>query len=397
MKTTLFDDAARGPASNEKPALAQVAKRLWAAANDFNARPRPVASWVGGNSNYAEDNATPQVRRLWYPASVGAPALGGVALVVPIADAAAVPLTGLTLNQADADQTVSTLVPQSPGRREDVNDNANLWYPKYATSTPLMAKQVSDYSLPVTAREIKIQAGELGVTSGPQVRAGVIYERQIETKNDSAGVAHPVVGVEAMPLDHVSQGSEIIGAGLNGRSLADLRTFINRLTLEKGIQFSFNFCKIPSVALGVSIGNNYCYFHNGAYGAVGTPPSVTGPGIDVPLRYTSRGRLQTVRVYVRVLAAMSGTTDTGSLAVYNRDNSGGMTGPTTLTHPETITGTTFAWYPSGNFNAATDPYFLGNANPAYLTDHILPCGRSNGSTNQIIIAAYTMFVCASNA
>ncbi len=138
--------------------------------------------------------------------------------------------------------------------------------------------------------------------------------------------------------------------------------------------------------------SSYRYIFDQTYGAGGTSFTATTPAITFPLSYSSHGMSTQVRVYVFVYAAMAGTTNTGSIAVANKDASGTMaSSPTALINGATINSTTFAWYPTiASFNPATAPYFLAHAGASY--DRIALCARSSGSTNSVRIAAYTLLV-----
>lgn len=138
------------------------------------------------------------------------------------------------------------------------------------------------------------------------------------------------------------------------------------------------------------------YLFDPTVGDSGTAPSATGPAITLPLRYAAAGLSTQVRVYVWVLAAMSGITDGGSINVANKDVSGTMTAFRPLTNPQTIGGTGFAWYPSlGSFNPATAPYFLGNASDKF--DRVLLGGKSSGGTDEVRIQSWMMAVYPSEA
>ena len=395
----LIDDGARGPARNGRPAMAQVMRRIITAANKFSIRARPLINWWGGNpGNPFDTSAESTIRRMRLTRSAGGSRLGGQALILPIAAAASVPKTGLQITEQDDDQTRSFLVPQTPGVLEDLNEAQAVMYPRYATSVPLFDEHEADYAGgAATAREIRIQAGDTGPAYGPQLRSGLIFERR------PRGRVGPVVGSEALPLDPYSLGSEIIGEGSALRDMRAVREFINRLMIEKSIHFGWGICKnSTSGTYGHNVtstfGTSRRYILNTAYGEGGIAPTVDGPGIEIPARYTGVSRNTTVRAYVRVYARMTGGTSHGTLSYYNRNNAGGMAGPTALIHPPDIAGTTWQWYPNTDtVDEANDPYLVLNANPAYDCDNLVLCGGRNSATDDLLIGAWTICVRASEA
>lgn len=134
----------------------------------------------------------------------------------------------------------------------------------------------------------------------------------------------------------------------------------------------------------------YRYIFDQTVGTGGTAPSATGPAITLPHQYSGPGRDTGVRVFVWVLAAMSGTTDGGTLAVANKDPSSGLLGAMTpLVNPQTIGGTGFAWYPSlGTFDPTETPYFVSPTNLPF--DRVCLGGRSEGTTDKLRIRGFMM-------
>ena len=124
-------------------------------------------------------------------------------------------------------------------------------------------------------------------------------------------------------------------------------------------------------------------------GGGGTNFSATGPAITLPLANAGGGRRTQLRVYVFVYASMSGTTNTGSIGVANKSSSGTMaTSATALTNAATISGSTFAWYPTlSTWTPGTGQYFSGYTGSAF--DRI---GLCSGATDTIRIGAWTMIV-----
>jgi hypothetical protein len=392
----LMDDAARVAARNGRPAMAQVMRKIVDMASKFSTRPRPLFNWWGGNpGNPFETSAEASIRRMWLTGSVGAPALGGQALIVPIAMAADVPKTGLQILEQDDDQARASIVPQSPGRIEDINDADTDLYPMYVTAVPLYGETVTEYDVAAaTARELRLQAGSTGPTYGPQLRSGLIFERR---------PTDPVIGTEVLPTDPYSMGSEIIGAGSTARDLRALRDFINRLARQKMIHFGWGIMKNSTTGTyGHNVTNGFGtdrrYILNTAYGEGGIAPSVDGPGIEIPTWHTSLGRGTTVRAYIRVFARMTGGSNTGLLGYYNKNAVGAMQGAFNVTHTPTISGTTWQWYPNTDtIDEANDPYVTLTASPNFECDHLLLTGGRSGSTDDLLIGAWTVCVRASEA
>jgi hypothetical protein len=394
----LMDDAARGPARNGKPALAQVYRRIVETANKFAMRPRPIQNWWGGNpSNTTETIAQSSIRRMWLTGEMGAPRIKAQVLALPVADVLGAPKTGLQVFAGDHDQSGWKVVPQSPGRKEDINTATTDWYPAYAAPLSLFGDfHQADYTSPATAREIRIQVGDsISASPGPQVRSGLVVERKI---------TNPVVGIEAIPLDPYTMGAEILGAGPTYRDLRALRDFINRLSRQKMIHFGWGIEKNSATGTygHVLNGTQWRYILNTAIGEGGIAPTVDGPGIEIPTRYTGVGMGglgSTVRAYVRIFAAMSGGANTARIGYYQRNNSGGMTpAAAPVFNTPVISGTTPQWYPNTTtIDEAADPYMYLNTNPAYDTNNVVLCAACNGSTDNLLVYAWTICVRASEA
>jgi hypothetical protein len=392
MKTTLRDDLAANVGSNGKPALAGAIRGDVKLLNDFNGRARPLFNWWGGNANTAETIAEPQFRGIYLTSSAGRGSLGSVTIQVPIADAAIVPQTGLIKNlSVNGVVTTQATLPQNRGVKETINEPPSVWYPQFANWDGLYGFANSDYTPGVaTAQEVKVQIGTSPSTYGPQVRSGLIVEMQADTAAVRGGHV-PTVGGETLPLDGLTTGNDIIGTGILYRDIASLRDFYNRVWRDKRIHFGWSMCRNDLGTLGVSISSaTPRYILNTQYGPGSLTPTIGGPGIAVPLCFAAQGRRTTVRIYIRVFARMAGG-GTGSLSVYNRDNSGGMSGPTAVSNSPTISGSTYQWYPNTTTWSPDDPWFLGNANPNYASDHILPCAQTDGGS-AVEIAGFTMAV-----
>lgn len=405
MKLILRDDSAQVAGKNGQPALAGAIGSAVKIANTFSLRARSIFNWWGGNSNTSETAAAPQVTTRYLSRSAGHPHVYAQPLIVPIPDAPAVPpATGLKANYSAPGQDTTSFHPLVRNTKENINEPPSTWYPDFCHIEPIYRILEKSYAPGVaTALPLTIRAG--GPTPdifGPQLRSGMIIEGEM------TGLPNPAIGKSVISVDGLTAGNDIIGSGgagtigTTGRDLAGIRDFINALAREKRI--TFGWCLAPGAgflgASGIVItATTPRYILNtnvGPGGGAGViAPTILGPGIPIPLRYTGHGRHTTVRIYVSVLARMTGG-GTGTLSYYNRDASttgvGGLVGPTALVNGPTISGTTLQWYPSGtSWVADTWPYLLGNAIPERETDRIILCGQSSGASG-LEIVAFTMTV-----
>jgi hypothetical protein len=390
MKTSLRDDSAAANGSNGKPALAGVIRSSVKIMNDFKARPRAVRHWIGGNDNYAETTANPTLRHMHLPGVDGSTSLAFAHLSVPVANVALAPLTGLhTYYGFDGVQVTDDTWAQHQ-IKENLNDLPAQWYPDRCA---LSGRWVTNptYNAAKTAVEVTARTGTSGSVDGPQLRAGMLY-----TYDWAAARTPPLYGKTALPIDELTTGHDVIGAGLSDyRDMVAFRDFLRKLQRDKRIELGWS-AIANSVTPWISFTGAAQYFHDKDYGAGGTKtPTYNGPGIDLTVTYAAQGRRTSIRVYPRFYARMAGG-GSGSFSVYTRDataGTGGMTGPTALTNPVTVTGSTWRWWPNtATFSESADPYFLANADPAKIPhcDNILPCGVASGGELQV--AAYTLCV-----
>jgi hypothetical protein len=210
--------------------------------------------------------------------------------------------------------------------------------------------------------------------------AGCVYEDQIKALN----VSDTVGG------DQFKAGAEVI-ATLSGSyyTMDRLRDRLNHVHQNRTTQISWA-CRDDEYVEFATSSQAYRYIFDQTIGTGGTAPSATGPADTLPNLYAGYGISTLVRVYVYVYAAMSGNTDTGTLAVANKA-SGAMGAMTALTNPVSIGGTGYAWYPSlGSLTASTGAYFLSPTTAAF--DRICLGARSGGATDKVRIKAWTMIV-----
>jgi hypothetical protein len=124
----------------------------------------------------------------------------------------------------------------------------------------------------------------------------------------------------------------------------------------------------------------------------GRRPRSPGPGDTIVTANAGAGLRETVRVYVSVLAAMSGPDDQGTLAIANRATDGTMWPFTQIGSSGMISGTSPQWYPATGsaFDPATAPHF---DSPTVLPfDHVLLGAKSSGAADIVNIYAWSMFV-----
>ncbi len=226
-------------------------------------------------------------------------------------------------------------------------------------------------------------------TNYPQLRAGGMWQTPMDTALTGEGTS--VVGKSDL---HIK--GDIIGArSSSNEDLSSLRDVFNNTFTYKRPQFGWSALAAgtSSFYIGMTTSfNAYRYIFDQTYGTGGTSFTATTPAWTLPLSYSAAGRRTQVRVYVFVYAAMSGATNTGSLAVANKNSSGTMaSSATALTNTPTINSTTFRWYPTlSSFDPSTAPYFLAYAGSTY--DRVALCSRSSGTTDSVRIGAVTMIV-----
>ncbi len=352
------------------PSGALVARYV-SALNGIAASGRIIRTFWGGDST---NNAAAIRRFLWDHKHGGASRIRIVLLVVR---------KNGTYNAAQAieiggdDHNLHTFGP---------TDYATLYDLSGTTARALDSTGLEVMSFEVTPTDQGIFEMTLGslTTNGVAILAGLVYECP-ETVQDPS-----VIGAYT-PHDHVAPGRDIIAAAVSGSGsdLATFRTNLNHTTARKRPMIGWDAINPGTTGTGyvdfATSTQAYRYIHDQTVGDGGTAPASTGPAITMPLYKAATGINATVRLQVRVYAALSGATNQGKVGVSHSNGAGGMTSIVDLI--TAISGTTYAWYPALTTTAAT---FLGRADIPY--ERIVLAAKSTGATDKIRIGAYSIGV-----
>lgn len=396
----LFDDTAIDEGRNGHPASGNHFSRLLQLLNQCAYSGKPVYSFIGGTSvagsvGYDAFQAPyPKIRQIYNGRNYGA-VIEGAWLQYEQNPAAA----GLTRWYATINDTSYT-------------SNFN-----YSTPTVLPYPQSLLHDSITGTRGFTGANSEmllylddgLGGFVNITPRSGVVWQEPQEIIDqalvgsyaDSSGT---VAGKNAyVGTQLVRAGSPIVGIRSDAPDAADVLqkarvSLLNAYQYGRG-QIGWS-CQGPDFGTPVTFStskNQFRYIFEQTYGTGGTGFGPKTPGLTLPLKYAGAGIYTQVRVYVFVYAAMSGTADTGSLGIANRDSSGGVNSTASaVTNPVTISGTTFQWYPgkvspsAASLDLATAPYFLGYCGPNADYDRVMLCAKSSGTTDSVKIAAFTL-------
>lgn len=217
-------------------------------------------------------------------------------------------------------------------------------------------------------------------TNGPLVGGGMLFESaELNVDPSNSRISIPVTNYAA--------GLDVIGSSV-------VTSYAQLDTLRSQFLHTWNRCR-PSIgwnAPGSYIEFNtstqsYRYIFDQTIGDGGTAASTTGPGVTFPLRYTGRGLQTSVSVAVFVYAAMTGTTNTGTIAITHKASGGASMENIAALTGITVNSTTPRWYP--DLTTATLSTF--NARTDLQPERILLCGKSSGATNNLRVYAWTMF------
>lgn len=212
-------------------------------------------------------------------------------------------------------------------------------------------------------------------TNGPGIISGIVYEPR-------KSAADPTTELDYVPPEQFAVGNDILAVAPTG-VLGHINTYRknlnhtwNRLRPEIG----WSAAKPDVNALAISDSQEeFRYIMDQTVGDGGTAPSATGPAITIPLYKAGSGLETTVRVRIMIRAAMTGTTDTGTIGVSHRDGAGGMTAIAAVSGIA-VTGTTYDTY-GGFVTLRTDLAY----------ERVVLCAKSDGATDYMIIAAWSMY------
>ncbi len=377
VKPQFQDDQQREYARNGKAASGDVMRKTIALANQVTFAGKPIFNWIAdlGTTNANITGIDPLYRQIYTGENYGAIREGARAIYLPD--------TGTSVAGQGWHVTWTSTSTTSLLHYSGVSGTS---YPVGALTSHVLTS--AGYGI----RELKIGS----VTSnGPQLSAGCVYQ---EPQNEiDPSLLQPISSVYGYAgLANVGPGRNVFGSSTSTTATEVLRNLTHVLVDTYGRRRPQIGWSIPNpgvssqFVLFATSGQQYRYIHDQSYGSGGLTITESTPGITLPLKYAGSGRNTQVKVGVYVYAAMTGATDTGSLAVANRNSSGTMAGvASTLTNNVTVSGTTFQWYPS----LGSDPaYFMGYCGSAAHYDRVVLCARADGVTDQIKIAAYTIYV-----
>ena len=389
-KPVFLDDDERTAGQNAQPATASIVGREIILADQLAHAGHPLYSWafaIDGQPTISALELTSCFRQVYMPANKGNFGEGGEILGLP------------------HDQEADPGFQDGQGFTITIGAESFPAYWNYSTSPvvsypeDLRAIRLSQaYGYSTIPAEIVIG----GVTSDwPQPRAGTIWQDPTDLADSdqasSAGVA-----------DVHTKGEIIATRGTGVEHLTALVNVFRDTWFHQRPQGGWSTVlpgQVDAGGAGTTRGvhfstspTSYRYIFDQTYGDAGTAITATSPAMTLPLHHAGGGLGTQVRVYVFIYAAMTGGTDTGAFAIANKNSAGSMNSPTTLTNfagtPQTISGTTFQWYPTlATWAATTAPYFLGYTGSAF--DRVALCAKSLGATDQVVVGAFTFVVAPS--
>lgn len=368
LAPVLLDDAERENGRNGKEAKAALIAKEANLINQAAYAGHPFYTWVLGEIDLEVGGM--EFRQVYSPRNVGALYESGVAIwatnnaVEPYVSGQGVKLT---IN-------ASEYLTPTP-----YDDPAVSTYPEDARTIDLIAT----YGYSTTPTELVVSA----VTDNfPQLVSGSLWQEALENA--------PTNTTNVVGTADIHQKGDIVGerSGSN-QHLGTLLSVFNNTFYFQRPQVGWSMLNPGTLYVDFTTSKNaFRYIFNQAVGNGGTSPAPGGPAITLPLSYSAAGLRNQVKVFVFVYAAMSGATDTGSIGVANKDDTGSMaTTVTALTNASTINSTSFTWYPDPDaFDHETAQHFLGYAGASY--DRVVLCAKSSGSTDSVRIGAVTFIV-----
>lgn len=209
--------------------------------------------------------------------------------------------------------------------------------------------------------------------------AGCVFEDTIRAVNADDTVTD----------NQIAGGREVLAVQTGSYSTLDrMRDRVNHVHQNRNTQISW---ACPDDSYFEFNGSDWRYMFDQTVGDGGTAPDVQGPGVTLPVPYAGYGISSQVRVYLYVYAAMSGATDHGTVAVANKDAIGSMGAMAALFNGQTISGTSYQWWPPlGTIDSTVDAYFLSPTGIVF--DRVLIGGRSEGTTDKLRVKAWSMIV-----
>lgn len=218
-------------------------------------------------------------------------------------------------------------------------------------------------------------------TDGVYGHAGCLY-------NDAIPDIDPVDTIDSSKFE---AGRDVLATQTGSLGSMDrMRDRFDHVWRMRRLVFPWSCTQDKYVEFGVS-SQDWRYIFDQTIGTGGTAPAADGPAITIPAYASGIANFGIVRIYVSVYAAMSGATDDGLMGIANKDANGSMQAFQAMQNPVTITGTTFAWYPSiGAFDPATHMYFDSPTGVAF--DRACIGAKADGATDKVRIRGLALFM-----
>ncbi len=373
----LFDDARRTRGRNGKSARADLFKEYVEALNAIGVRYRPIYTMVGGSDLINTWGTNNVLNATHLAVSPGCSGLRASFLVLPS--------YGQQSNPQQLRMTVGA-------EAADSGEPVALWDDTRPSRYPLNCHEATrmDFPSSFTQAPNNIVVGNEG-TNSPQIRSGLVFEKWNLSPDPMTAVP------EALPTDTIAAGQTILGQSASDAELRSMKGYRDQLRrIYAGRRLVAQWSAVCGAdgtaddgAIRMTVAPaSYRYLFDQTLGVGGVAPTRTKRGMTLPLKSTAPGIRTRIRIYFRVLAAMESGSG-GEFAVYNLGDSGDtLVGPTAMTNPISVTGSTYQWYGmSATFNPNTDTYFQGNTVRDY--DRVVPCARATSGV--VKIRAFGLF------